>query len=127
MAWTAIVKSVEKQPSVIFVTVEYTDGDRRIEETYKLYAPPDGDWLKRTTTQRIAQLEGLAETTIPLGAVDKWQDPTDPQHQAFVAALRKLERIKLLIDMKILQETDQRVIDFISGLRDKVGLYWDKL
>lgn len=72
MAWTASVKSVNKQPSLILVEVEYTDGVTTLAETYKLYGPPDADWLKRTAAQKIIVLEGLAGTTIPTGVVESW-------------------------------------------------------
>lgn len=127
MAWTASVKSVDKQPSVILVTIEYSDGTNTVEETHKLYGQPDVDWLKRTAGLKIARLEGLAGTSVPTGPVGSWTDPTDPQYIAFLNALQKLERIKLLVDTKVLQETDQRVVDFIVFLRSKVDDYWDKL
>jgi len=127
--WTASVKNVDKQPNVIYVTIEFTDGTNSFAETYKLYAKPEDpdEWLRRTAQQKINQLDGLVDTTIPEGNIGSWTDPTDPELTALQRALRKLERIKLLVETKVIQETDQRVIDFITLLRSKVDDYWDEL
>jgi hypothetical protein len=127
MAWTASVAAVDKTPSVIFVTVRYSDGSSFFDEIHKLYAAPDADWLKRTAAKRIGQLAGLESATIPSGTIGPWADPTDPEISKLSDALRQLERIKLLIDCSVITKADQRVVDFIALLKTKVDAYWDKL
>jgi len=127
--WIASVTNVTRQPEVILVEITYTNDTDSIKETHKLYNKPEDpdEWLRKTAQNKLDRLNALDMTDIPIGSINPWIDPTDLGLTAFERALRKLGRIKLLVDTKVLLETDARIAAFIQNLRSKVDDYWDEL
>jgi len=127
--WIASVTNVTRQPEVILVEITYTNDTDSIKETHKLYNKPGNpdEWLRKTAQGKLDRLNALDTTDIPTGPIGPWTDPADPELTAFERALRKLGRIKLLVDTKVLLETDARIAAFIQNLRSKVDDYWDEL
>jgi len=128
MAWTATLVSVDKHtPGLLLATIEFTDGVKSFQETYRQYGQPKPEWIERTVAGRIVQLEGVDATVLPTGPIT---DPTPPTIGELAIAemqqdLRRLEVVERLINLGVVPIDQAQVAAFILKVRAEVVAYWD--
>ena len=127
MVWTGEVTKKEIVKDCLTVTVRYSDGTRSFDETYKDYSCADPEWIKKTVKQKIAHLESIDSgiDAIDLGPVPE-PSPVVVDEE-FNRALRKLNLITQLVSLGALTKNDQKVVDYVLSLREKVLANWDKI
>ena len=128
MAWTATLVNVDKLlPGLVQATVEFTDGVRTFQETYKNYGLPATEWIARTAANRLAQLNGADAAALPTGPV---ADPIPPTAEELAVAemrqdLRRLEVIERMVNLGVVPIDQAQVAAFILKVRAEVVAYWD--
>ena len=127
MAWTGTVTNKLLQDGVVYVTVEYTDGQNVISETYRNNNPVD-EWIDNTVRSRTAQLQIASDYDVPIGPVTPPDLPAvDPNIRLFRSRCRLLEVVKVMIDLGAVDADHPKVLALINWIRNNANDYFDYL
>lgn len=113
--WTSTIKGKDFVNGQFRVSVEYTDGTNTFSEVHNL---SNQENLDRTIRSRIAQLEATAtfSTTVSTGPYTPSEE-VKATPTAYDLAIQEVSRVKNLVELGILKETDKEFIDAITALK----------
>jgi len=113
--WTATIDGKEYVKGILTVQVMYKNGDDGVGESYVISSV---DSLNERIKNKLKQLEDLSvvHNSIQLG---EFIPPADPVPTAYELALKEVNRVKNLVSLNILKETDQEFLDAVSALKSE--------
>ena len=127
MGWTAKVTKKEIVSGVVSVTLEFTDGQKVITETYRATAPNE-DWIPQTAKSRIGQLATVYSYDVSIGDVVIPADKTvDINVSLFAKRWRLMLEVKVAIDMGVVKADNAKVIALVEWLKANFDAYADTL
>lgn len=127
MAWSASVINKEFVGGFYSVTIQYIDGTKVINETYKSQVP-GLTWIPDQVRSRISQLSIAGEFDISIGPITPTTPPvSDPNISLFGQRVKILEVAKLLIDMGVIQATNPKVVALANWIRNNFDAYIEQV
>lgn len=126
MAWTASITGTNWQNGILYVDFRYTDGTRVITETHRVGGVVSSEWAQKTADARVKALDAVDALTINTGSVPA-PTPEDAALAEFRQDLRRLDIVYKLVQMKVVEATDSRVVGFVNKLKTSVVTYWNSI
>jgi len=110
--WTATIHKTDFNNGSFRAYVKYSDGTNSFDETVGLSTQ---DNLNKAIRNRIQGLEEVSTfvSTVPMGPFAPSQEVATP----YELALKEVSRVKNLVSLGILKETDQEFVDAVSALK----------
>lgn len=111
--WTATIDGKEYAKGILTVRVMYKNGDDGFGEAYTVSSI---DSLNQSIKNKLRQLENtaLVYDSIQPG---EFVPPADPTQSPYELAQQEVYRLKNLISLGILKETDQEFVDAVANLK----------
>lgn len=126
MAWTAEITGTSWQSGILYVNFRYTDGARVLTETHKVGGTVPEEWAQKTADARVKALEAVDALTINTGTVPA-PTPDEAGLIEFRQNLRRLDIVYKLVQMKVVEATDTRVVNFVNKLKAALPTYWNSI
>ena len=127
MAWTAKITDKRIDNGVASVTLEFTDGVRKVTETYRSTSP-NTEWIPLTAKNRISQLAVAYAYDVSVGDVTLPPDEqVDPNVDLFRSRCRLLEIVKIMIDLGVVKADNTKVLQLVNWLKNNFDTYFDTL
>ena len=126
MAWTATITKKEWVDGILYVDFSYTDGTRTITERHRVGGVVPDEWAQLTAKARCDALNAVDAIDIKTGAVSA-PKTVDSGLADFKQSLRKLDVIYKLVQMKVIDAADAKVVAFVNNLKTALGTYWDSI
>ena len=113
--WTAKIEQKDFSNGQFRVFVSYTDGTNKFEENYSLSTQEN---LHKTVRSRLQQLESVAvfASTVPIGVFNPSAEEVKPL-SSYDLALQEVARVKGLVNIGILKETDTVFVNAVTALK----------
>jgi hypothetical protein len=111
--WTASIDAKEYSKGILTVRVMYKNGEDGIGEAYQVSSL---DSLNQSIKNKLKQLEDISvvHDSVKLGA---FVAPADPVTTAYELALQEVSRVKNLVSVGILKDTDAEYVSAITALK----------
>jgi ABC-type enterochelin transport system substrate-binding protein len=126
MSWTAEIMSKTWQDGVLIVDFKYSDGARTVTEKHKVSGLVPAEWAQKTAAARVSALDAVDKLTVNTGTVSP-PTPDDSGLAEFRQDLRRLDIISKLVQMKVVDATDTRVVNFVNKLKGELVTYWSNI
>lgn len=128
MAWEAsVISKTMDSGGLVYVTIEYADGDNKLSETYHSNHPSD-EWINNTVRSRLAQLKAASAFSLNTGKITLPAEPeVDPNIRLFRIRCGQLIIAKTLIDMGALQADNAKVVALVNWVKNNAAAYMDYL
>lgn len=126
MAWSASITGTSWQDGILYVDFRYTDGTRVLTERHRVGGIVPAEWAQKTADARVKALDAVDALTINTGAVPA-PTPDDAGLAEFKQNLRRLDVVYKLVQMKVIEATDTRVVNFVNKLKAALPTYWNNI
>jgi len=126
MAWTAEITGTSWQDGILYVDFRYTDGTRVVTERHKVGGIVPAEWAQKTADARVKALDAVDALTINTGTVPA-PTPDEAGLIEFRQNLRRLDIVYKLVQMKVVEATDTRVVNFVNKLKAALPTYWNSI
>ena len=121
--WTAKIVGKDVRNDKVVVSIEYTDKTHTMTKHYESKAP-DAGWLERVVWQDLRRLAAVYAYDVTVGDAvippDSEPEPVDEDLQRYTEARGKLEEVRPLIEMGVIDGTDTR----LQELKDTINELW---
>lgn len=111
--WTATIESKTFSKGILQVGVVYTNGNESFTEPYVISSEEE---INGRITNRLSTLEKLEGVSISLGAFTPQLVTSDENPKQ--EKLNELRKIKELVSLGVLKDTDQQVLDAIEAVKE---------
>lgn len=113
--WIATIHSKDFNNGTFRAFVKYSDGTNGFDDVITL---SNQENLDATIRNRIKQLETTATfaDSVPTGEFTPAPEPVKQQTQ-YELAIQEVNRVKNLVELGILKETDQEFVDAVTALK----------
>lgn len=129
--WTATLVSKKiDELNRLALTVEYTDGARKVTDTYTAAnLTKNPEWLQQMAADKVASLNDVDAklSAIALGPVAAPSTPSPADKTELQYLIRKAKIVSDLIAIGVLTKTDSRVTALASVISSKLATEWDNL
>ena len=126
MAWTAEITGTSWQDGILYVDFRYTDGTRVLTERHRVGGIVPAEWAQKTADAKVKALDAVDALTINTGTVPA-PTPDDAGLIEFRQDLRRLDIVYKLVQMKVVEATDTRVVNFVNKLKAALPTYWNRI
>ena len=126
MAWSASITGTSWQSGILYVDFRYTDGTRVLTERHRVGGIVPAEWAQKTADAKVKALDAVDALVINTGAVPS-PTPDDAGLAGFRQDLRRLDIVYKLVQMKVVEATDTRVVNFVNKLKAALPTYWNSI